>query len=105
MCSAQVSKPHRTAGLSGPPAWRVVAVHPLPAFCLQVRFQDGTSGVVDLSVLLAGESAGVFAALREPGMFESVRIEHGTVAWPNEIDLAPDAMYAAIKAEGRCVLA
>jgi hypothetical protein len=29
---------------------------------------------------------------------------YGAVTWPGEIDLAPDAMYAAIAAEGKWAL-
>ena len=32
------------------------------------------------------------------------KIDDGAVAWPGNLDLAPDAMYAAIKARGEWVL-
>jgi hypothetical protein len=31
-------------------------------------------------------------------------VDHGAVAWPGDIDLAPDAMYAEIKRNGAWVL-
>lgn len=34
----------------------------------------------------------------------SVQFADGTFAWPGNIDLAPDAMYLAIKSSGACVL-
>ena len=71
---------------------------------LAVRFNDGASGTVDMSPLVNGDSAGVFRSLREPSVFEAVHVELGAVAWPGDIDLAPDALYAAIKANGHCVL-
>ena len=37
-------------------------------------------------------------------VFSAVGLEHGVVTWPEEIDLAPDAMYDAIKAHGKWVL-
>lgn len=43
--------------------------------------------------------AGVFAAPDDPSLFCQVFIEHGTVTWPGEIDLAPDAMCAEIQRE------
>jgi hypothetical protein len=46
----------------------------------------------------------VFAVLADPERFAQVGIEFGAVWWPGEIDLAPDAMYAEIKAHGRWVL-
>lgn len=103
MCSAQVATSDRAAGLSAPP-WRITAVRALPGYRLELRFADGMNGEVDMNGLVTGTDAGVFAALREPGVFEAVRIRFGAVSWADDLDLAPDALYAAIKADGRCVL-
>lgn len=84
--------------------WRVVAVEALPGFRLQVRFVDGTEGNVDLKGLIQSPDAGVFAVLADPSIFEQAYIEFGAVTWPGEIDLAPDAMYAEIKATGTWIL-
>lgn len=43
---------------------------------------------------------GVFAPLKDPGYLRQVYVDHGAVAWPGQIDLAPDAMYQEIKAHG-----
>jgi hypothetical protein len=82
----------------------VETVTALSAYRLDVRFRDGTSGIVDMSALVNGDSAGVFAPLREPAAFEAAYVEHGAVTWPGEIDVAPDALYAVIKAKGECHL-
>jgi len=76
----------------------------MPAFRLDVRFLDGTFGVVDMSALVVSNTAGVFASLRELAVFEAVRVELGAVTWPGDIDLAPDALYAVIRAKGGCSL-
>jgi hypothetical protein len=38
---------------------------------------------------------GVFAAWKDPEFFELVSVDPftGTVSWPGDIDLAPDALY------------
>ena len=36
----------------------------------------------------------------DPDIFGMVFLEYGAVTWPGEIDLAPDAMYDAIKTTG-----
>ena len=41
--------------------------------------------------------AWVFAALRDPSLFAQVALDYGAVSWPGELDLAPDAMHAAIQ--------
>ncbi len=85
-------------------SWRVVEVHTLPGYRLEVKFVDGTTGEVDMSRLVMSDRAGVFAQLREPAIFAQAYVEYGAVVWPGEIDLAPDAMYDEIKKHGRWVL-
>lgn len=41
--------------------------------------------------------AGVFAALRDETLFRKVHVALGAVTWPGDLDLAPDAMYQAIR--------
>ena len=80
--------------------WRVTAVQVLPEFRLSVTFVDGLNGTVDLSGLVRSPRAGVFAALSDPTLFAQAKLELGSVAWPGDLDLAPDAMHAAIKEHG-----
>lgn len=80
--------------------WRVAEVHALANYQLEVRFVDGTTGVVDISDLILSPDAGVFTTLREKSIFERVYTKCGAVTWSGEsyeIDLAPDAMYAEVK--------
>jgi hypothetical protein len=76
--------------------WDVVEVRSEPDHCLFVRFKDGLAGRVRLR---PEELTGVLAPLRDAQIFEQVFIDCGAVAWPGEIDLAPDAMYAQIAGE------
>lgn len=85
--------------------WRVADVWPLEGFRLRVRFIDGLEGEVDMSALVHSPRAGVFAQLADPSRFVQVFVAHGAVAWPGEVDLAPDAMHAEIKKTGKWVLA
>jgi hypothetical protein len=79
----------------------VIAVTPLDHLALAVRFADGLEGQVRFE---PSHLHGVFAALKNPETFRQVRCDEGFVAWPCELDLAPDAMYDAIKAQGVWVL-
>jgi Protein of unknown function (DUF2442) len=67
---------------------------------LFVRFKDGLSGRVRLR---EDDLTGVLAPLRDITLFERVFIDDGAVAWPGEIDLAPDAMYEDIAAQALSV--
>ena len=77
--------------------WDVVEVKPEPDYCLFVRFKDGLTGRVQLR---PEELTGALAPLLDARFFEQVFIDYGAVAWPGEIDLAPDAMYAQIASQG-----
>ncbi len=80
--------------------WRLTFVEPLPDWRLQVRFLDGTEGMVDMAGLVHSPEAGVFAALADPARFGQVYLHLGAATWPDGIDLAPDAMYEAIREKG-----
>ncbi len=70
---------------------KIIAAKPLPSFRLELTFDNGESGVVDLSSL-AGR--GVFTTWNEPGTFERASItDQGAIEWPGELDLCPDALY------------
>ncbi len=73
-------------------------------FRLRVTFFDGVSGIVDMTELVHSSEAGVFAALADPAVFAQAFVLYGVVAWPGELDLAPDAMYEEIRANGEWVL-
>jgi len=59
---------------------------------LRLMFSDGTRKRVNVWPLLDGP---VFEPLRDPVYFARVVIDPvaGTVVWPNEADLAPEALY------------
>ena len=81
--------------------WDVVAVQAEPPLGLVVSFADGARGKVRFE---PDHLTGVFAALRDPKLFAQVYVDHGAVAWPGDIDLAPDAMYAEIRRTGEWIL-
>src|ERR1035441_1550240 len=80
--------------------WSVIEVEALSGLRLRVAFADGLAGVVDISALVHSPEAGVFAALPDPSLFAQVGLDYGAVSWSGELDLAPDAMHAAIQEQG-----
>lgn len=81
--------------------WDVIDVKPVAPLALKVQFADGAVGKVQFET---SHLTGVFAALKDPIIFQQAHIEDGAVAWPGNLDLAPDAMYLAIKTTGEWVL-
>lgn len=69
---------------------RVVAVKVLPPYALRLRFDDGLVRDVDLADELWGP---MFEPLQDPGFFAQVFVDHGTVVWPNGVDLDPLVLH------------
>jgi hypothetical protein len=68
--------------------WDIVEVVPKAGYSLFVRFKDGLEGIVHLH---HKHLTGALEPLRDQSFFKQVFIDKGAVAWPGEIDLAPDA--------------
>lgn len=70
---------------------KITKVSALKNYCLELAFDDGMCGVVDLSDL-AGK--GIFNLWSDPHVFEQVKIGSiGELMWLDKIDLCPDALY------------
>ena len=76
------------------PGYFVTHVNVIDKQRVLLTFEDGTTGDVDLSDLIA--RGGVFAPLRKQSYFRQVRVdpEGGTITWPNDADVAPELLYA-----------
>jgi len=73
---------------------------------LAIRFVDGTEGTLDMRPILNDSKVigTIFEPLRDVSHFSQATIHLGSVEWPGEIDLAPDAMYEEIREHGVWVL-
>lgn len=81
--------------------WDVKTVQLTGPLSFNVQFEDGLTGKVQFE---KSHLTGVFERLKDPLFFQQICIEGGTVTWPGNLDLAPDAMYASIKDNGKWVL-
>jgi len=93
MPSETVIQEHRPAGVIAAAPWRVSAVNVQPGYRLSITCNDGTSGVVDMSRLVASEKAGVYAVLKDESVFNKVSVELGVLTWPNGADLDPEWVH------------
>ena len=111
MSPVETTQPDSSAGVVPTPRptvpWRIVSVRADDDFRLHVVFADGTAGDVQLREFIHGPAVvgTLFEPLREPSYFRQVRLDLAAVTWPNGADLAPDAMYDAIRASGHWVVA
>ena len=99
-----VTKENISSGIVCTAPWRLTKVTPLANYELEVEFNDGAHGIVEMIKLIMSDRAGVFSALKDCDLFNKAHLEYGVLTWPGEIDLAPDAMHDAIKRKGRWVL-
>lgn len=70
---------------------RVQSVKPRDGFIVDVHFTDGSQREINLAPYLQGP---IFEPIRnDPSLFRSMRVEEGTIAWPNGADIDPDVLY------------
>ncbi|MCO5252689.1 MAG: DUF2442 domain-containing protein [Candidatus Kapabacteria bacterium] len=69
---------------------RAIKVEPKDEYKLLLEFENGERKVYDMRKFL---DFGIFKELKDVNYFKKVRIEFGTVAWPNEQDICPDTLY------------
>jgi hypothetical protein len=75
---------------------RIVAVEARPDYRVWIKLEDGLEGELSLAHLVG---QGVFAAWGDEAGFRKVFIdsESGTIAWPGDIDLAPDVLRSRLR--------
>lgn len=75
----------------------IIEVKPLSAYKLYLRFEDGTSGEVDISEIIVFK--GIFAKLEDKDYFSTVKVnpDIGTIYWENGADIAPCTLYKLIR--------
>jgi hypothetical protein len=68
----------------------ITAVTPQDNFILYLTFENGERRYLDMKPYL---NRGVFRELADKDMFNTAHLSFDTVAWKNEIDLAPEILY------------
>ena len=70
--------------------WTVKSVTPLENYWLHLTFENREQRYYDMKPLL---ETGVFRALKDPEIFRTVRVAFDSIAWNDEIDIAPETLY------------
>lgn len=65
-------------------------VEPQGDYTLILTFEDGKRKLFDMKPFL---ETGVFRSLKDQKVFRSARVSFNTVAWDNDIDFDPEALY------------
>ena len=70
---------------------RVQRAEPHENFMADLHFTDGSCREINLEPYLHGP---IFEEIRnEPALFREMRVENGTIIWPNGADIDPDVLY------------
>ena len=69
----------------------VKAVVPQEDYNLLLTFENEEQGIFDMKPYL--DFGPVFRALKDPAMFNTVKVYAKTVAWANHADLDPEMLY------------
>jgi hypothetical protein len=70
--------------------WKVKAVSPQENYTLFLTFADGKQGCFDMKPYL---DTGVFKTLKDKALFNTVRVCASSIAWNNNVDIAPETLY------------
>ena len=81
------------------PIWITEAVYK-DEFRVFLKFNDGTSGIVDLKDKLEGP---IFEPLKNKIFFKNFKLNTWTLEWPNGADLAPEFLYDLISENEKVV--
>ena len=73
------------------PEWVVLEVIPREDYSLLLKFADGSKKRVDMRPVIA--KGKVFAPLNDLSLFMLARKEGSSVAWTDQIDIAPEYLY------------
>lgn len=73
------------------PCWVVQKVQPREDYWLMLEFADGTQKRFDARTLL---DKPLYQPLKSTGFFMQAHVEGPTVAWNDQIDIAPETLYS-----------
>ena len=63
---------------------------------LEIVFDDGKKGVVDLAQILENDHRKIFKELLDKKKFCEFKVDADTVVWKNGLDLAPEFLYGIV---------
>lgn len=69
---------------------QVTGVKPIDNAKVFVTFDNGASGVFDCSQYMKNA---YWRQLNDPAYFRQVKVECGTLCWPNDLDIDPEEVW------------
>ncbi len=69
---------------------RIKSVKPQQNYHLLIEFTNGELRIFDVNPYL---EKGIFKELKTMHVFNSVKVDDGTIKWQNDADFCPDTLY------------
>nr|VFK15543.1 MAG: Protein of unknown function (DUF2442) [Candidatus Kentron sp. LFY] len=60
---------------------------------IRLFFNNGKEGIANLGNTIFDDRRPIFSILKEKSHFRSFKLDHGTIIWPNGLDLPPEYLF------------
>ena len=60
---------------------------------IHLVFNNGKEGTANLERTIFDDKRPVFSTLRDESHFKNFKVEHSTIIWSDELDLAPEYLF------------
>ncbi|MCK5685726.1 DUF2442 domain-containing protein [bacterium] len=60
---------------------------------IHLTFNNGKEGTVNLKETIFADERTIFSKLKNESNFKNFKIDHHTIIWSNELDLAPEYLF------------
>ena len=60
---------------------------------IHLKFNNGMEGTVNLERIIFDDKRIIFSRLKDKSNFKNFKVDHSTVIWSDELDLAPEYLF------------
>ncbi|TSA57171.1 MAG: DUF2442 domain-containing protein [Sediminibacterium sp.] len=65
----------------------------IDGYKIHLTFNNGKSGIANLKETIFNDRRAIFAQLKDLNTFKQFKLDHGTITWLDELDLAPEYLF------------
>jgi hypothetical protein len=70
---------------------KIIELQYIDGYVYYIKFDNGVNKKLDFSEYLS--RGGVFDVFKNKDLFKQAKIDGGTIAWSNGLDIAPETIY------------
>lgn len=71
----------------------IIKAEYIEGYKIRIEFNDGRIGEVDLQETIINDRRPIFNQLKDMSLFKNFKVKYDSLAWPNELDIAPEYLY------------